>query len=590
MAYRIRRRDFLKITVVSAAAMGAGPLAACSSGEGGGENEDPSAPADVLRVFPQGLASGDPRPDSIILWTRVGSAKGDEKVTFRVTTDPKLMDVVAEGELTAQAANDHTVRVKVKDLDPYTTYYYRFKAQGVRSDLGRTKTAPSDDQDVGPHFAFAACQDFVGRYYHAWRALIDEGKDNIDFVLHLGDYVYETDGDPDFMTPTEERKIVLPDGLEISSTTNAAVSLADYRSLYKQYRSDPDLKEAHRLFPFICIWDDHEFGNDCWQDHTTHFNELNGPEEVPQQREDADQAWHEYQAADVEYDASAAYPNDIKIYRTLRYGKHVELFLTDQRYYRSDHVIPEGPADATVGKFFANSEQGSRIFVLKSGFDPKEAAALPTMLGDEQKAWLIQSIKDSKATWKLWANEVQLSQMLADLSSFPLPLEQLKDKWYLTCDQWDGYRTERAEILTALSGVSNLVALTGDIHAFYASELHIDFDNPGPTPVAVEYVTAGISSQAVAPAALSILSQPTYASFGLADLVPQWDTILAQASPHYKYRNSFANGIALCEVSAAEINVTFLIVGDVQMKDDKGVKERVKLRTASGANTIETVA
>src|SRR5262249_11766151 len=154
-------------------------------------------------------------------------------------------------------------------------------------------------------------------------------EDAVDFVVHLGDYIYETDGNPSFQTPTESRSIVLPDGLSINDSTKAAVTLADYRSLYRQYRSDPDLQEVQRLFPFVVTWDDHEFGDDSWRDHTTHFNGTMGDEEVPQQRQDADQAWFEYQPADVPWDGSKDYPNDIKIYRTLRYGKNLELFLTD---------------------------------------------------------------------------------------------------------------------------------------------------------------------------------------------------------------------------------------------------------------------
>ena len=161
----------------------------------------------------------------------------------------------------------------------------------------------------------------------------------------------------------------------------------------------------------------------------------------------------------------------------------MELFLTDQRYYRDDHVIPEGPTDLSVAKLVENSAVGARIFLLKSGFDPKEAAAKPSMLGAEQKAWFLGAVKASTATWKVWGSEVQLAQMVVNLSSFPMVPAPFNDLFYLTVDQWDGYRTERAEILGALKDVENLVVVTGDIHAFYASELHVDFDAPSATPV-----------------------------------------------------------------------------------------------------------
>jgi alkaline phosphatase D len=517
----------------------------------------------------------------VILWTRVEPKKppADVSVSYWVATDDAFANVVAQGKVTAKELADNTVRLKLTKLEPYTTYYYVFVADGVRSDTGRTKTAPRGDQDVPVRFAFASCQDFVGRYYHAWKVLAD--NDDVDFVVFLGDYVYETAGDPGF------KKIELPDGIDIPSGSKVAKTLADYRSLYKQYRTDPELQRAHRLFPFVTIWDDHEFGDDCWGDHTTHFSDTQD-ETFPEQREAADQAWFEYQPADVEYDENASYPNDIKIYRNHRFGKHMDLFLTDQRYFRSNHVVPEGPTDAAVGKIIADSAIGSRIFVLKSGFDPLEASAKPTMLGADQKTWLIASIKASDATWKVWGSETQLAQMLADLSSFSLPAP-FNDVWYLTTDQWDGYRSERKEILEALGGVDNLVVVTGDIHAFYASELHADFDAPGAQPMAVEYVTAGVSSGSIAVSAQGVLSSnPIFAQLGLLELIPRFDELLQAASPHYKYANSWANGIATCEVTADQIQVTFIIVGDV-LNEAEGTVERKSFRTAAGSRTVEPV-
>jgi alkaline phosphatase D len=586
MISRIARRDFLRITVVSALA-GCTPNLACSS------DDDPSdAPEDTLRVFPQGVASGDPQPSSIILWTRVEpkpAETGDITVQYEVATDMAMKSVLVRGELKATADADYTVRLKVTDLQPFKHYYYRFTARKTRSEVGRTKTAPAPDQDVPVRFAFASCQDFVGRFYYAWKALVDENLPP-DFVIFLGDYVYESDGDPDFQTPGQNRAIVLPDGMVVDSH-KVAKTLADYRSLYKQFRSDADLRRAHQLFPFITIWDDHEFGNDCWQDHTTHFDDKNGDEKNSEQRVAASRAWFEYQPMDVEYTAGATYPNDIKIYRNLRYGKHVELFLTDQRYYRSDHVIPEGPADISILKPFPNSDFGARIFVFKDNLDVKEAAAKPTMLGAEQKQWLINGLKQSNATWKIWGSETQLSQMLADLRNETVDAA-LRRRFYLTADQWDGYRSERAEILAAVADVQNLVVVVGDIHAFYASELHVDFDNPGAKPVGVEYVVAGISSQAIAPGAKAVLSgDPTLKQLGLAELIDRFDELLKQGCPHYKYAKSFYNGIALCDVSTAAVEVTFLRINheDVTKPGIEPIFEKDRLRTASGTNKVELV-
>ncbi len=610
------RRSFLQAIVVSASAV---PYAAgCSSDDDGGDGPGglgpfSTDPADTLRVFPHGVASGDPKPDSVILWTRAvpDSGSGPVDVNYQVATDEAFTQLVAEGKVTVDETTDWTARIKPTGLAAYTQLFYRFIAEKVQSDIGRTKTAPTDDQDVNVRFAFASCQDFIGRYYHSWRALV-ETEDPVDFVVFLGDYIYETNGDSDFQLTGSARKIEIPDGLVIEEATDppdakpavkAAKTLADYRGVYKQYRSDKHLKEAHRLFPFICIWDDHEFANDAWQDHATDFNETKGDEKSPERRMAANQAWFEYLPADVTWDGNASFPNDLKIYRTLRYGKHMELILTDQRSYRSDHAIPENakgadrppgapdtvPTYAEAGKSFGNSAIGTRNFVRKSGFDGIEAFVKPTMLGAEQKQWLLDTVKGSSASWKIWGNETQLLEMNVDLNPFPVP-SLFKAVYYFTVDQWDGFRSERAEVLGALKDVKNLVAITGDIHAFCASELQLDFGNPG-EPVAVEYVTAGISSSPVKEIAeRQVNGLDPDGTFGLKPIVPQFDKVLNDSNQHYKYNKSFAHGVSIMEVDGDnEIRVTFLDIQDVQSETWDGKVEKTGFRTPSGSNRIEKI-
>ncbi len=584
MGPRLNRRTFLHVVAATAAA---GTLTACSE-------EDPAA---QLTVYPHGLASGDPKPDSVILWTRVEpEAPGAVSVTYEAATDEAFSNIVAQGELSVDTSTDHTLRIKLTKLSPYTTYYYRFVAREVTSVTGRTKTAPNPEDDVNIKFAFASCQDFNGRYYHAWRALVEEA-DDLDFVLFLGDFVYETDADPRFQEPVEGRRVTVPDGLPIKDGAyNAALTLADYRTLYRTYRSDADLREVQRLFPFIVIWDDHEFADDSWQDNATHFNEAQGSEQNPDRRHAASQAWFENQPIDVDFDAGGTFPNDILIYRTLRFGKHVQLILTDQRYYRDDHLIAEGPTDDSVGKIFENSVIFSRQLVLKNiegspemGFDVKEAAAKPTMLGTTQKEWLKTEITGSDASWKIWGNPTQLSQMLVDLrTGFDMLPDNYKQLFYFSVDQWDGYRSERAEILAAITGTPNVVALTGDIHAFYATEIYEDFDTPT-TPVCVEFSTAGISSRPVKDIARRIVEgNDLLTSLGLLDAVANFDTILAGASPQYIYNNSDANGVSVVEVDGAnEIRVTYLEIESPTNVDYTGVKARHTFRTPSGTPTIE---
>ncbi len=606
MASPFDRRAFLKGLIVT---VGAVPLAACGDDDET-ETEPSTDPADQDRVFPQGLASGDPKPESVILWVRVEpeAETGRLAISYEVAKDKEFAQIVASGDLDVGEDADHTLRLKVTGLEAYTEYFYRFTARDVISPTGRTKTAPLADADVNVRFAFASCQDFIGRYYHSWKAFADEAEQSpVDFVLFLGDYIYETNGDPDFQESGSTRAIEIAEGIQLlpeeSPEVKGALTLADYRGLYKQYRRDADLRRAHALAPFICIWDDHEFANDCWQDHATDFNEAQGDEKSPARRHAASQAWFEFQPADLEFDESQDPPNDLKIYRTLRYGQHVDLFMTDQRSYRADHVIPEGadpaarppgapdtvPTYSEAGKsaLFQNSEVFSRNFVIKQGFDGLEAYVQPTMLGEEQKAWFIDAVTASDATWKIWANETQLVQMLIDLTSFEIP-DMFKGIYYFTVDQWDGYRSERAEILQALSGVSNVVALTGDIHAFYAAEIHLDPDVLTDEPVMVEYVTAGISSSPVQEIAQGVVDS-SGAFEPLSDLVPQFDTILTATSPEYIYANSNIHGVAFVEVSAAELAVTFFEIADVKQEDWDGSVQKRSFRTVAGTNRVEAL-
>lgn len=582
---RPSRRDFLGFITVAVAAASVAPVIGCDDGDGGGGGETPDMGTPGLGVdlvYPQGLASGDPRPDSVMLWTRVEpeEAGTDVPVRYEVSTDQGFADgtLVASGEVSAAADADHTVRIKVTGLSPYTQYYYRFEARGTVSVVGHTKTAPSADDDQPIRFAFASCQDYNGRYYHAWAALAAEPA--VDFVVHLGDYIYETADDPRFQDGDGERVVSLPDGLVISESSNAkaALTLADYRALYKQYKTDPDLREAHRLFPFVMIWDDHEFADDCWGDHATHFNEAQGNEQNTERRMAANQAWFEFVPADVTL-TDQPFPDDLRIYRNLRFGRHMDLVLTDLRSYRDDHVIPEGPTDTDVGKITENSAVGSRNFLLKAGFDPKEAAATPTLMGETQKGWFIDTMAASDATWKVWGTEVQLSEMTIDLSPFETLPEDYRDRFYFSVDQWDGYRTERAQVLTALQNTPGFVSICGDIHAAYVSAIHVDFDAPGASPVAMEFTVPGITSEAVqAITQRTIDGNAVLASLGLGDLVPRFDELLAAASPHYQYRNSNTNGLAIVDVTADAFSVEFLLIADVKAEAWDGQVERVRYR------------
>lgn len=362
----LKRRDFLRATLITA---GAAFLPGC------GDDTDPNPDTgrtltDGAASFPQGLASGDPKSDTVILWARVeDSAKetADIELELEIATDKDFkqllpLDKTAK-KVQALAKFDHCAKIRVAGLTAATTYYYRFiyvkGDQNLVSPVGRTKTAPAANADVTVKFAFVSCQDYIGRFYNSYVALANE---DVDFVVHLGDYVYETTGDPSFQE-TAGRTIkftdeagALPLG-EGDKKFYAAKSLSNYRELYKAYRSDKNLQAVHLLFPMINIWDDHEYSNDCYGAVATYFNGTKD-ERDEARRKAANQAWFEYQpvdfsdAPDFIYDPSVAHPNDIKIYRDFTFGKHVHLVMTDLRSYRADHLIPEDafPGEVVLDK------------------------------------------------------------------------------------------------------------------------------------------------------------------------------------------------------------------------------------------------
>ena len=578
----MRRRDLLKATVITAAAAAVPSFFGCTDTE-----------AVALTVFPLGVASGDPREASVVLWTRVEPGAAElEDVRYELALDGGFRSVVAQGTTRVGAASDFTLRVKVTGLSPDTRYHFRFHARKVASTVGQTKTAAAAGADVPVRFAFATCQDLVGRYFHSWKVLADETPP-VDFVLFLGDYIYETTATANARIPTADRRLNLPDGMPLGATAEdgrAAVTLADFRAAYRQYRADPDLRRAHALFPFIAVWDDHEFGNDCWQDHTNHFDGKQGDEQNRASREAATQAFYEYLPVDPERDPAAPFPQDLTLFRSLRFGKHLELFVTDQRYYRSDHVIPEGPADPSVGKYGQNTILGSRSFVLKDGFDPKEALANPTMLGIPQREWLIREVKASDATWKAIGSQTMVAQLLIDLRQEPSVGASFRQRFYLKVDQWDGYRSERRAILEALGAVTGVVWLSGDLHATYAAELRPDFDAPGPA-TAVEYLVPGISAVALQEQLeIALKTDPILGALGLAPVVRRADEVVRAANPHLKYAKNKIYGVATVDVDRdREVRVTFLHLTSVQSAERPGAIERVAFRTRLGTNAVEPI-
>jgi alkaline phosphatase D len=337
--------------------------------------------------FPQSVASGDPRPDSVVLWTRVDSPTDEEPkaILLEVATDVTFTNVVATRELSAWADNDYCVKAKVDGLQPYQDYYYRFTYGGTElSPIGRTRTAPTPDMDVDVRFAVVYCQDYIGRYYNAYLKMLLDHDEDIDFIVHLGDYIYETTGDPQFQDPTSERMIEFEDiegAIPLGSVEDpyyAAASLSNYRDIYRTYRTDEVLQEVHERWPMVVIWDDHEYSDDAWGATATYFDERVDEYDV-ERKQNAERAFYEWVPIDVgldqdgELDISAAdlYPNAM-IYRDLIYGSNLHLVLTDLRSLRPDHLIPE---DAFPGTIAVTEEDSAALVgeawpLVRESFDP----------------------------------------------------------------------------------------------------------------------------------------------------------------------------------------------------------------------------
>ncbi len=338
--------------------------------------------------FPQSVASGDPRPDRVLLWTRVLADVAS--VRLQVAEDATFARLRVDRVLALDGHSDACLKVRVDGLAAGTQYHYRFLLDiegGVSSPVGRTRTAPANDAEVPVRFAFLSCQDYGGRWYNTLLPLLEQ---DLDFVLHLGDFIYETSGDPQFQERDGERAIVFDDldgaiALERDGQRyHAARSLSNYRQLHRTYRTDPVLQAVLERAPLIAIWDDHEFSDDCWQDTGTYHDGLRD-ERDRERRRNAEQAYFEYLPVDIEL-AEAAQPGaqlpvarerlfpNVQLWRGLRFGKAMDLLLTDYRSARPDHAIPE---DAFPG---ALAYDATRLAALLPRLGLDEAAVAPLLM------------------------------------------------------------------------------------------------------------------------------------------------------------------------------------------------------------------
>lgn len=505
-------------------------------------------------LYPQGVASGDPAPDSILLWTRRQPAGGESRaaylLTVEVAKDPGFRRVVVRGQAEVTADTDWTCRFMAAGLKPATEYWYRFTdADGNGSRVGRTLTAPSERDARPVRFTFVSCQDMTIGAANAYRRMIYEDErrprhEQLGFVLHLGDFIYEVVNYADEMPGGEYRGRRLrplfkyPNGDKFRDY-HLPTTLADYRTIYRAYLTDPDLQDARARWPFVPVWDNHEFSWLGFQGI-----QVFGGEQRPAQTRKvaANQAWWEYQPARVtrpgadrdhfvapavkdapiEFDENGfargpdnlAAVESLTIYRAFRYGQNAELILTDNRSYKiadadgstvapdgfpmfidedTARIIDDGRA-ANGGKPPATLRFAGQD-IPNPGFDQP----MQTYLGPKQRAWLIGRLTTSQAPWKIWGHSFGTLAWRTDLANLP---EGLVPKWPGTGFALanGGYHAEHALIYDELRkrGITGLAIVAGDKHSFWAGLTSADLPPRAYDPVGVEFVTGSISAQGLA--------------------------------------------------------------------------------------------
>ncbi|MFI0167343.1 alkaline phosphatase D family protein [Streptomyces sp. NPDC017095] len=531
-----RRRTVVK--AAAAAAVLAGPLAAAR----------PARAATGVPAFLHGVASGDPLPDGVLLWTRVtpvpeaipGSGLGpDTEVGWVVARDRALTDVVARGTTTATAASDHTVKADIRGLAPATDYWFRFSAGGTDSPVARTRTAPAADAAVtGLRFGVVSCANWEAGRFAAYRHLANRG--DLDAWLHLGDYIYEYKSGEYGTRGT----VVRP-----HAPAGEILTLADYRLRHATYKTDPDLQALHLAAPVIAIWDDHEFADNAWAGGAANHTE------------GAEGTWAARQAA-----AKQAYFEWMPVrpavagttYRRLRFGRLADLSLLDLRSFRSQQAAT---ANGSVD-------------------DPDR-----TLTGRAQLDWLKTGLQASDTTWRLVGNSVMISpfaigSLTADLLK---PLAKLlglpQEGLALNTDQWDGYTDDRRELLAHLRahGIRNTVFLTGDIHMAWANDVPVDAGTyPLSASAATEFVVTSVTSDN--------LDDMVKVPEGTVSAVAA--PVIKAANRHVHWVDTDRHGYGVLDLTAERAQMDFYVISDRADAHATAGWAR-SYRTRSGTQRIE---
>ncbi|WP_424533305.1 alkaline phosphatase D family protein [Sphaerisporangium viridialbum] len=482
--------------------------------------------------FQLGVASGDPLPDGVMLWTRLASRPleplggmpyGRLKVEWELAEDEAFTRRVRRGSTWATPEYGHSVHVDVRGLKPAREYFYRFRSGTEVSPVGRTKTAPEAEANPGHLLmAFASCASWQDGFYTAYRHLAAESP---DVVFHLGDYIYEYG----IVQSGGNRATPVPDQFRVQCDT-----LDRYRIQYGLYKSDPDLQAAHQAAPWIVTWDDHEV-LDNWAGRY-------GPGgEVTEQdflviRANAFRAY--WENLPIRLPETPQGP-DVRIYRRFRFGRLAEFNVLDTRQYRDDQVCGDGQQVDCLPRL-----------------DPAR-----TMLGDAQEKWLLDGLGRSRARWNVLAQQIAMCQLDYD----PGPAQKL------SMDLWDGYKAAKDRVLTGIAQrrVSNPVVLAGDLHNNFAGELKADFNDPSSATLGVEFVGTSVTSGGNGNAATGLPA-------GGRDPVNQ----------HIRF-SSYQRGYVTCDITPGQWRTDFKVVPYVD-RPDAPVSTRGSLVALDGVPGLNT--
>src|SRR3954447_16316767 len=457
--------------------------------------------------FSQGVQSGDPTPHGITLSTIVDDVEGSAGVRLEVAGDSGFRRLVATRVISTGTSHNHAVKARVTGLKAGEGYVYRFETNGRQSPTGRFKTAVPADSHEPVRFVFYSCADYTHGFYNAYDVMARE--DDIDFVVCLGDYIA---AEPEHTGASGTAVREDPIGL--------AESLADYRAKYALYRSDPALRRMHARFPVVAVWDAHEVRNDS----AGSLPDGGLPPDAHYSVVLRNAAYKAY------FEAMPFVPSGrSRIYRNLRFGRHAELILLDERQYRADQ-----PCGDTVGPDCAERHAGPRSF-----------------LGAKQLAFVKARLSASSATWKLIGNPTLMMPTKASPTV------------YSPMDAWQGYIAEREDLVAHVAKVSNVAFLTGDFHTFLSGDVRPGERRDRAGAVAPEFHSGSITSQSLGEGEAGVI--PT-ASDQNPNTPPAIVDVLKTFNPWVHDADLDHHGYGIAEASANELRITYRRVRTIKQR------------------------